>query len=166
MEDKSVGRKIEVKVPSRVSVSDLHYLLKEGKSEEFFKIKSERIRKWKEDRYRICTSCGKKKLRIMFVGQSKKCNFCKTHTKKNSAKLRREYFKEYIRKDGLQNWCAKQIVYNLKKMGLLIKSDCYCGSKITYAHHCDYNKPWEVIWLCSKHHVEWHKNNKPKYVGK
>lgn len=33
------------------------------------------------------------------------------------------------------------------------------------ARHCDYNKPLEVIWLCRKHHSEWHKNNKPIYKG-
>lgn len=34
------------------------------------------------------------------------------------------------------------------------------GRSLVHAHHCDYNKPLEVIWLCQKHHHEWHKRNK------
>jgi predicted DNA-binding protein YlxM (UPF0122 family) len=53
----------------------------------------------------------------------------------------------------------------------LEKKPCeVCGANGTFkdgrsevqAHHCDYNKPLEVMWLCQKHHHEWHKNNKAK----
>lgn len=32
------------------------------------------------------------------------------------------------------------------------------------AHHCDYNKPLDVMWLCQRCHHEWHKHNKAKEV--
>lgn len=38
------------------------------------------------------------------------------------------------------------------KVGKLTKLACFCGNKRSQAHHPDYSKPLEVIWLCSKHH--------------
>lgn len=49
--------------------------------------------------------------------------------------------------------------------GTLTKGVCQvCGSAEVEAHHCDYNKPLDVMWLCRDHHAQWHKNNKPIYV--
>lgn len=38
----------------------------------------------------------------------------------------------------------------------LLKRPCWCGDIKVEAHHEDYSKPLEVIWLCVKHHKAEH----------
>lgn len=45
-----------------------------------------------------------------------------------------------------------KIVFVAKRNGSLVKGICFCGSTKVEAHHEDYSKPLEVIWLCKKHH--------------
>lgn len=41
--------------------------------------------------------------------------------------------------------------------GRLVKKPCaVCGSPRSQAHHQDYSRPLDVIWLCAKHHAEEH----------
>jgi hypothetical protein len=47
------------------------------------------------------------------------------------------------------------------KRGKIKKTPCIiCGDKDTQAHHEDYSKPADVVWLCRKHHFEYHKLKK------
>ena len=57
----------------------------------------------------------------------------------------------------------------IKKSDLVRPFNCEaCGQERKFkdgrsgiqAHHCDYNKPLEVMWLCQCCHHEWHKHNK------
>lgn len=51
-----------------------------------------------------------------------------------------------------------------KKKGLVIQKPCeICGDENSQAHHYDYNKPLDVMWLCPKYHGEWHRKNTPIY---
>ncbi len=48
------------------------------------------------------------------------------------------------------------------KKGLLTRLDCQICSKkglsvAAHAHHSDYTKPLEVLWLCNLHHKAWHR---------
>lgn len=53
---------------------------------------------------------------------------------------------------------AHIIISSLIKGGKLISAPCLiCGAEKTQAHHFDYNKPKEIMWLCFKHHCGWHR---------
>jgi len=46
------------------------------------------------------------------------------------------------------------------KSGKIIKLNCkQCGNINTQAHHEDYSKPLEVIWLCKNCHMEHHRKH-------
>jgi len=46
--------------------------------------------------------------------------------------------------------------------GILVKKPCcVCGTlDMICAHHEDYSKPLDVVWICSKHHAELHQMKK------
>jgi hypothetical protein len=52
---------------------------------------------------------------------------------------------------------ARRMVQNEVRYGRLTKQPCFvCGAEKVEAHHPDYDKPLEVIWLCRKDHVQAH----------
>ena len=52
---------------------------------------------------------------------------------------------------------AHNTVYRALKSGIIQREDCaVCGDPETEAHHEDYSKPLDVIWLCSSCHKQVH----------
>jgi len=52
---------------------------------------------------------------------------------------------------------AKNKVGNAIRDGKLLRKPCeVCGAHRAQAHHDDYSKPLDVVWLCSIHHAERH----------
>lgn len=88
----------------------------------------------------------------------------------------RDYFKEYDKKNRKRLYekykeRMKSLIYIAKhkvryavahaiRDGRLIRKTCEVCDNKAHAHHDDYNKTFEVRWLCRKHHVEWHQTNK------
>lgn len=70
------------------------------------------------------------------------------------------------RKRNPKQYKAHIAVNNALRDGSLVKADnCEtCGTVCnTHGHHCDYNKPLDVMWLCDPCHKKWHKENAPIY---
>ena len=60
-----------------------------------------------------------------------------------------------------EKWDARLKVRNAVRIGKLTKIPCQvCNSKKSEAHHEDYSKQLEVIWLCKKHHTIADRKNK------
>lgn len=78
---------------------------------------------------------------------------------KNKAKVR-AYAKEQALKEP-HKAKARQACRGKIKSGEIQKLPCReCGSKNSQAHHDDYSKPFDVIFLCPKHHSELHNNRR------
>lgn len=59
---------------------------------------------------------------------------------------------------------AHNAVTRAIRAGKLIRMNCErCGAEKTYAHHDDYDKPLDVMWLCQPCHKKRHKELKAEF---
>ena len=76
--------------------------------------------------------------------------------KRNKEKIKKRN-KEYYRKNIIKRK-AKGLVRKAIIKGEMKRGDCIiCGKKNAHANHENYSKPLDVIWLCSLHHIRFHK---------
>ncbi len=88
------------------------------------------------------------------------------YAKTDAGKLASRRSGERYAKNNPNKRSAQIAAGNAIRDGRLHKSNCeVCGSERTHAHHDDYSKPFDVRWLCPKHHTEWHKKNGPGANG-
>lgn len=75
---------------------------------------------------------------------------------RESARRRRELGKKEIR-DPLKVR-ARKFVINGVHRGTLVRKPCVIcgGGGAAQAHHEDYSKPREIVWLCVQHHTDVH----------
>lgn len=118
-----------------------------------------------------CKKCGKIKSISEFPldGQgypAYTCRFCKNQQvyeySKNHPELRKEIRSNWIkksdfqkkdRKKNLEKYRARDALNHAKREGRISQLPCAdCKSEKSEAHHEDYSKPLEVIWLCLKCH--------------
>ena len=76
------------------------------------------------------------------------------HAKASAAGVR------YRIKHPLKAWCRRQLNHAITA-GKIKRQPCMNGCKAkAEAHHSDYSKPFDVLWLCRKCHRAWHAANK------
>jgi hypothetical protein len=72
-----------------------------------------------------------------------------------------EYWREWspaYREADPERTKAHSIITHAIRDGKISRQPCIkCGSPNSDAHHPDYSKPFEVIWLCRIHHKRQHK---------
>lgn len=65
------------------------------------------------------------------------------------------------REKGTKKRQARIDVGNALATGKLTRQPCeVCGNENSQAHHPDYDKPLNVMWLCPTHHAQEHKRTK------
>ena len=68
------------------------------------------------------------------------------------------------RSEDLRRQRAHNMVSHAIKKGELTRMSCIrCGNLKTEAHHEDYDKPLDVMWLCSPCHKQRHKELKEQF---
>lgn len=86
------------------------------------------------------------------------CESKRKYAEANPEKLsdiRQKYKEKYPKKAR-----AHQLVNMAYKTGKLVKQPCeVCGNAEVHAHHPDYDKPLDVMWLCAEHHSLWHREH-------
>jgi len=93
-----------------------------------------------------------KKYKLSKKGKKTQEKYYHSEAKRQSE--RRYYYKNRFKRK-VQRFTNKVI-----KLGLLNRKPCeVCNDKKSQAHHIDYMKPLEVMWLCNNHHTKWHREN-------
>lgn len=89
--------------------------------------------------------------------QEQQKEYRKKH-KKLMQKINRKAYYNYIAnpENRLKKVCRDMTCQKIRS-GKMNRQPCtICGNKTTEAHHPDYNKPLEIIWLCKKCHFKQH----------
>lgn len=135
-----------------------------------------------EDR-KICRGCGVEKPLgeyykhpQMADGHLHYCKVCRNEYMKNRPRdvLRaidrrrnqKPARKEYMTRKARERRAANREQYkahiaknNALRAGKIVWQPCeVCGcAEFVHAHHDDYTKPLDVVWLCARHHAERHR---------
>lgn len=103
-----------------------------------------------------CKECNKKDVT---QNRLSKINYYRAYDRDRGSRITAEGTRKY-RENNPRKYAAHRKVGNAIRDGKLFPQPCeVCGNPEVHGHHCDYNKPLEVNWLCAEHHVQWHQEH-------
>lgn len=114
----------------------------------------------------VCKDCHKHRMKVRrrlnpAVQEFDRARAKDAHRKQKSAEYSRKW-----RAQNPQAYRAHNAVNNAVRDGKLTKLPCeFCGADRVMAHHRDYSRPLDVIWLCAKCHNRLHASF-PELEGK
>ena len=114
------------------------------------------VRKSSLDGHRSwCKDCDKKSALDWGVKyRGKAAKYLQQWKKKNPGKVAGHKLRHRLKHP--EKVKARSRAAQAARNGILEKSLCPCGRAEVEAHHEDYSKPLEVIWLCHRCHIKLH----------
>jgi len=98
------------------------------------------------------------------IAEKKKAYRKTEHCREVQAKYSSKYYHEKLKdteKQRTRNTTNTEI-----RAGRMVKMPCvFCGNKKSESHHPDYSDPFNIVWLCRKHHNLMHKAIKEDFKG-
>jgi hypothetical protein len=105
----------------------------------------------------ICARCRSEPVTTL---NSSYCRACRKEYKREYYSRNKSKIQAYYQETGALAKAARRAVDTAIQSGRLIRPETCsaCGSHAPIeAHHPDYSKPLEVVWLCNPCHVEVHR---------
>ena len=103
-----------------------------------------------------CKECNKKDVTNNYKLKRKQYHdYEKTRNQKIQRKKNKVIYTKKSREKNPEKYKARLAISNGIKNGTLVQEPCiYCGNIKSEAHHHDYSKPLDIIWVCFKCHRE------------
>jgi hypothetical protein len=114
-----------------------------------------------------CKECAKKDVRLNYIkNRERYIEFYREREKTAKRKLQKKQHRLNYRLKYPGRARANNLINNAIKYGHIKRMPCEkCGNLKSQAHHSDYRKPFQIKWLCLKHHREEEKRLCQLYIS-
>lgn len=102
---------------------------------------------------RYCKACCKALDRSYIERNREKHNEKSLRWQKANPRYEKERWVRYRKNNRVKIRARQKLRYHVS-VGNIVRGNCVvCGTSKVEAHHHDYSKPLDVIWLCHLHHA-------------